>query len=94
MKLVWGLTTLVNIIIIALTYSPSMKGLSTGGWEKLHGLELLGWIIVLALPLIAAAGAVLPWFMPHSRLMALFLALLPPAILGTTIFAVHNGLIG
>ena len=94
MKLILVLTSLVNIVIIALTYTPSMMGLSTGGWEKLQGLELLGWMIVLALPVIAAAGAVLPWFMLRSRTAALFLALLPLAILGTTIYAAHTGLIG
>ena len=93
MKLFLVLTTLVNIAIIAVTYTPSMMGVSTGGWEKLQGIELLGWIIVLGLPVIAAAGAILPWFVQRSRFMPLFLALLPLAILGTTIYAVHAGLL-
>ena len=87
------LTTLINLAIVALTYTPSMTGLAAGGFDRLQGLEAVGWVIVLCLPLIAAAGALLPWFLRRSTTMAVFLALVPSAILGTTLYAAQTGLV-
>ncbi len=93
MIIFFGLTTLINLAIAALTYTPSMRGWAAGGFDKLHGLEAVGWAVVLALPVIAVAGAVLPWLFRKSPTIALFLALLPAAILGTLLYAAQAGLV-